>query len=158
MECTIARDWWVEVRLIYCKHPFYRFRSSQSSRCLCSLCFSPFRRHPFFRHQVDSHGKRQLCCPLEVSFQRKIIFQHIFIFPTAKDNLPFLAMIFWQTIGTLTSPASKKSMCVISFNQSPTPCPMTDGLQFYKGKKNSISIETLKVKGNINFPHPINSQ
>lgn len=54
-----------------------------------------------------------------------------------KSCLPFIATIFWQTIGTLTSPAAgKKSILVISLSHPPTSFPsMTDGLQFYEKKK-----------------------
>lgn len=66
---------------------------------------------------------------------------NVFQVSTKITFLPFIAMIFWQTMGTLTSPASKKSIRVISFSQSPTPSPMTDGLQFYEGeKKSSVSV------------------
>lgn len=54
-----------------------------------------------------------------------------------KSRLPFIATIFWQTIGTLTSPeAGKKSILVISRSHPPTSFPsMTDGLQFCERKK-----------------------
>lgn len=65
-----------------------------------------------------------------------------------KSRLPFFATIFWQTIGTLTSPeAGKKSILVISLSHPPTSFPsMTDGLQFYgktKGKLQTFTFTSM---------------
>lgn len=91
-------------------------------------------------------------------------FSRIFISFYAKSHfertkhLPFFATIFWQTISTLTSAFSKKSILVISFNQSPTFSPMETGLQVYKWENVESLVDNFKVSKIFHatsiFPQP----
>lgn len=114
-------------------------RSPWCRRWVSLLSPSPFRKRWSFHRRADSRGIKFPCFPLKQFSISKSSQEIVFC-------LPFTAMNFWHTIGTLTSPVSKKSIRIISFSQSPTPCPVTDGLQFCRNKRKKTFVNTFNSR------------